>query len=50
MLLRAVRGQWMLGEGQATDANPAELVQEMVREKIYTYLHKELPYTTEVRC
>ena len=50
MLLRAVRGQWMLGKGQATDANPAELVQEMVREKIYTYLHKELPYTTEVRC
>jgi GTP-binding protein Era len=40
---------WEIEPGQSTDMSPEERVQEVVREKIYRCLHKEVPYRIEQR-
>jgi GTP-binding protein Era len=40
---------WEVEPGQSTDMTPEERVQEIVREKLYRCLHKEVPYRIEQR-
>jgi GTP-binding protein Era len=40
---------WEIEPGQSTDMTPEDRVQEIVREKIYRCLHKEVPYQIEQR-
>lgn len=37
--------QWVVEEGQSTTMDPEEQVQELIREKIYRCLHREVPHS-----
>lgn len=41
-------GEWTLLPDQATDMMPNQLATELVREKLFEYLHQELPYDVQV--
>eukprot|EP00210_Caulerpa_lentillifera_P001942 g1864.t2 len=40
-------GEWIIPGGSKTDKSPGELAVELVREKLYRRLNKELPYILE---
>jgi GTP-binding protein Era len=42
------RGPWLYPEDQITDAPLRQLAAEVTREKVYLYLHDELPYRSTV--
>lgn len=42
------QGQWLYPEDQLSDLSERLLAAEITREKIYTFLHDELPYATTV--
>lgn len=45
----AKEGDWIFPDGEATDKTPGELAVELVREKFYKRLNKELPYRIEIQ-
>lgn len=44
----ATPGQWTVAAGSSTDQSPAQLAREIVREKLFHYLHQEVPYDVQV--
>ena len=44
MLAHCQPGEWMLDADQFTDTPTKQLVEDIIREKLYIYLHQELPY------
>lgn len=36
--------EWEFGEREKTPLTPLERVQEIIKEKLFKYLHKEIPY------
>ncbi|KAL4452389.1 hypothetical protein ABPG75_008051 [Micractinium tetrahymenae] len=49
LLQRATPGEWTLDADQATDRSEEEQALEVVREKLFLRLYKELPYTCQLR-
>ncbi|CAM9485907.1 unnamed protein product, partial [Discosporangium mesarthrocarpum] len=49
-LLRQARpGGWIFGEEERTNLNTGQRVEEIVRESLYHYLHREVPYQLKQR-
>jgi GTP-binding protein Era len=44
LLEKATPGSWEMEAGSSTTLTPEERVEEVIREKIYRCLHKEIPY------
>lgn len=47
-LLQAQPGLWLLPDGASHDKDAAGLALELVREKLFRELHRELPYSMDV--
>lgn len=46
---QAVPGPWLFPQGEATNLAPEELALELLREKLFRRLNKELPYRLHIR-
>lgn len=49
LFLSARPGEWEYPETTRTDMSPVELVNEIVREKIFHRVHQEIPYRVKIR-
>eukprot|EP00163_Fabomonas_tropica_P020204 TRINITY_DN3558_c0_g1_i2.p2 TRINITY_DN3558_c0_g1~~TRINITY_DN3558_c0_g1_i2.p2 ORF type:complete len:194 (+),score=44.04 TRINITY_DN3558_c0_g1_i2:1288-1869(+) len=48
LLQRAVPREWSFSPDIDADVSPIKLCEEMVREKLFRYMNKELPYTVDM--